>query len=687
MEKRKVIRKRARSLKGMRKSIATFLVIAMLAAAGMSAGAAAINADDYDGVVATEEAVVYTPVEVAVEAEVADEPVVEAVAEAETANELVDEIVDASAVAAEVAEGGYIGFAPASLHQMSISLQIQNPVNEPPNYNPSPTAWVDNLGTLPDIIPDVEAIMALDHFDNVDWSEWRVAFWTLGLSVSPAPGQPNIHIVNQQEIRTGPVQYTLPSSANLDVHHWGTHPIFRIYLEEIPAPTLTGTLVCSDTGRPIPGVTVTANGMTVVTDEDGFFDFGEVPEGEIEISFGEVPHGYSAPQPAPGDNGFIVDIIRGEDHHQDFVVDPPAPLLGKAVTPAMVNPGDTVTYTITVDTDNTMGTYNPTFTTGDGDGPTYFKQLEVVDELYHWLTFNPGSLTVAGVSDFDYDFDSATRTLTVYNMVLEGNAEDGYATEVVITFTATVSQDATQGSIPNTAYLNNANTGTTIDTGDVTVTLTPLYPELAIMKSSNPAGGATDESAVAVGRGGAIDYVLTIVNTGDGSASNVVSVDEVPTYLTINADEIRGNFGDNAPVSAEELEALGVGIAIEGQAVTWAIQYLPADDSFTLVIPTVVNSDAPNGQILRNIAAIVSVNDVDENIVSGAIYHQVSVLAAAPDAKPDADEPDTEPTPERRPATGPKTGDANNWFVQLAVLALLVVAVAGKGLLHVREQD
>ena len=71
MEKRKVIRKRNRGIKGMRRLIAAFLVIVMLSAASMSAVAFAVDAAEYDdGATVTVEAPEYTP---AVEAPVVDE--------------------------------------------------------------------------------------------------------------------------------------------------------------------------------------------------------------------------------------------------------------------------------------------------------------------------------------------------------------------------------------------------------------------------------------------------------------------------------------------------------------------------------------------------------------------------------------------------------------------------------------
>jgi len=65
-------------------------------------------------------------------------------------------------------------------------------------------------------------------------------------------------------------------------------------------PVLTGTVTCDETGRPIPGVTVYLyddEGNRIgyrVTDEDGFFDFGEVPVGDLVVRINPetIPEGY-----------------------------------------------------------------------------------------------------------------------------------------------------------------------------------------------------------------------------------------------------------------------------------------------------------------------------------------------------------------------------------------------------------
>ena len=184
-----------------------------------------------------------------------------------------------------ICEFGYIDFMPFSLSPEHITVQIMNPITN--SYSPAAQGQFANMGTLPSIIPDIAAVKALPHFDNIDWSMWRVASWTLGLAVSPGPGTPDVYTSTQQQVRTDfPIQHTLPDYVCLDTLFWGTNPIFRFYLEQIP-PTLTGTVTCDDTGRQIPSVSVrlyerNEDGSYTflryeVTDENGFFDFNEVP--------------------------------------------------------------------------------------------------------------------------------------------------------------------------------------------------------------------------------------------------------------------------------------------------------------------------------------------------------------------------------------------------------------------------
>ena len=112
--------------------------------------------------------------------------------------------------------------------------------------------------------------------------------------------------------------------------------------------------------------------------------------------------------------------------------------------PAVVNPGGTVTYTITVNR-------------GDMNRVS-FSNLRVVDDLYELLRFNPDSIRVEGVvicvtDGPQFEYDVYNNEITIYNMELYHCDEEGYVNQVVITFTATVVETAQPGVIPNTAHL------------------------------------------------------------------------------------------------------------------------------------------------------------------------------------------------------------------------------------------
>jgi len=110
----------------------------------------------------------------------------------------------------DLPEGGYIGIAPLNLiNDAWIQLQILNPISG--QYNPPPTAWVEtDFDNWPTMIPDFASIAELPFHANIDWTYWRVAFWTLGARISPGPGQADTHYVTQETIRTGPIQYKFP---------------------------------------------------------------------------------------------------------------------------------------------------------------------------------------------------------------------------------------------------------------------------------------------------------------------------------------------------------------------------------------------------------------------------------------------------------------------------------------------
>ena len=256
----------------------------------------------------------------------------------------------------------------------------------------------------------------------------------------------------RMDYSTIPAGYVVTDGGNRDI----TTVPAQAYEEHFliaPAPTLTGTVTCEDTNRPIPGATVRLyqrnaagnwvfTGQVVQTNAAGFFDFGYVPVGELEIRVSNIPAGYAQRH---GSRRGVITSPAGA-YHEDFIVGIPSPLILKSASYVgnQLLRGGVVTYTITIDTDGMMG--------------IDFASVVVRDPLHARLT-NPGNITVTGVTGWSGGFTGNVLNINNMQLATSSATPHGYVTQVVITFTATVTATAPAGVIPNTAWLyyNGAN--------------------------------------------------------------------------------------------------------------------------------------------------------------------------------------------------------------------------------------
>jgi len=163
---------------------------------------------------------------------------------------------------------------------------------------------------------------------------------------------------------------------------------------------------------------------------------------------------------------------------------------------------------------------------------------------------------------------------------------------------------------------------------------------LSIEKESVTPGGAYEAGSVPVELGDTITYGVTVRNTGEAGARNVEVVDNVPDYLTIDAAGIMGRFGNDPAVPAATLVD---NLNVSGQSVTWTIPELLAGQSFTLIIPTVVNETTPGDYVLRNVATVARENGFPvRGMHSNPIYH----------ITPTAEEPELSIVKSSNPAGG-----------------------------------
>lgn len=212
-----------------------------------------------------------------------------------------------------------------------------------------------------------------------------------------------------------------------------------------------------------------------------------------------------------------------------------------------VQPGDTVTYTVTVK--NTGP--SPTF-----DGATVVDQLPAPDGL--------NIKTADGHSDFSCTIDTPND-----NVTCDTTHELAVNASATITITAQVDAGAI-GTQRNTATVTSPDdsTGPHSAQYDVTVPALDLYATKAANASSFPLGGSGS-------------YTLTLGNNGPSNAGAVSVTEQAGTGLTITGVDTTGSgFSCMAPCS--------------GSSVTLTRASLDSAESHTVTVNVVVAANAPN---------------------------------------------------------------------------------------------
>jgi uncharacterized repeat protein (TIGR01451 family)/fimbrial isopeptide formation D2 family protein len=188
----------------------------------------------------------------------------------------------------------------------------------------------------------------------------------------------------------------------------------------------------------------------------------------------------------------------------------------KAASSSQVTAGAAFTYTITVkNTGNVQAT-----------------GVVITDDLADSLTgvsagfdVNPGSPGGTGSCTV-----GAGNTISCAVGILAAN--DGLANgpdEVVVTINATAPN--TCGELSNTATVDSDQTSPQTSNG-VTVTIVGCAPTLSITKEAQSANG---QPITTIPLGGSFNYVITVTNTGNASASPVIVTDDLNDSLAINS--------------------------------------------------------------------------------------------------------------------------------------------------------
>ncbi|MFK7916504.1 MAG: hypothetical protein AB8G14_00385 [Ilumatobacter sp.] len=209
----------------------------------------------------------------------------------------------------------------------------------------------------------------------------------------------------------------------------------------------------------------------------------------------------------------------------DTPVAPSADLeISKVASVDPVEPGGTVTYTITV----------------DNNGPSDAFDVEVTDTL-------PAELAVGEVRPV-LQCNQATAVCVIPSLA------DG--TSATIEIDATVSAGAVD-TIENTAAITNASTPDPVDENNTATIETDVVPEADVQLTK-----ATVTAPVVAGQ--TVRYDIDVVNNGPAQAENVIVTDVLPANTTfVNASTPVGTCVFTSPDLVCDLGTLGATTAIQ----------------------------------------------------------------------------------------------------------------------------
>lgn len=212
-----------------------------------------------------------------------------------------------------------------------------------------------------------------------------------------------------------------------------------------------------------------------------------------------------------------------------------------------VNPGDEITYTVTI--------------TPVGAG--FVENVAILDdlkELADHVTLNEANFNVGS--------GKATRDGNQIRWTIPRvDAEDG---ELVFTYTVTVNEDAHGVTIRNLITTPKCEDG-------VCSTRNPT-PAWTVSKTSDPADGSSVEV------GSEVTYTLTARNTSDAVVSRAVVLDDLTDVL------------DNATLNEPPAE----GLSIDGNQLQWRVPEMEPGGEVSVSYTVTVKDDA-RGEWLRNV--------------------------------------------------------------------------------------
>lgn len=246
------------------------------------------------------------------------------------------------------------------------------------------------------------------------------------------------------------------------------------------------------------------------------------------------------------------------------IVAVPTLVATKAASSTIVYPGETFSYTITLNNPSAVDSANP---------------FTATDTLPSGITLATNAIISSTAGAVTNSGDNQNLNLSVAGVVPAGGT-------TTITIPVTVSNTATIGALPpNSATISPGNGASDVTATENTPPIVDV-PELTVTKASSasvldPATGSTD-------------FVYTVVITNNGltpTTNPFTMTDTLPTGITLNGaitspNAAVTNSGDNQNLNLSIATAVAPGASV------------------TLNIPVTVTSDAPSGPLGANSALI-----------------------------------------------------------------------------------
>jgi len=153
-----------------------------------------------------------------------------------------------------------------------------------------------------------------------------------------------------------------------------------------------------------------------------------------------------------------------------------------------------------------------------------------------------------------------------------------------------------------------------------------VAPEIDIIMTAAPAAGTIEANSPIVTPGSEIVYTVTVRNIGTVPVNDISITEQSSRYLVPQAYAVYAHFNDEEAAHWELLDGVLFGVSSEDpdvQKFHWDIDRLEPGESFTVIIPTVVGDDIPDGTMIRNIANITRIEGMSENRRSEMMHHEV----------------------------------------------------------------